>query len=349
MLINGSPNDLLTRISRGLHKLLRAEHLVDLLSVGHLAAMIETLAGDICDDLRLRVMTVRGLHRRHLLLCLQVDGSRRVRHGMWGLVHRSLHLVLALCLVVVKRWPPPLLVVAIGMRTIATRHLVLSKATGPIAHALILHATHGIGALALLVALAVALVHGASTTLLTTNLQLVHQQAKRGDQLDQIGIFGAHDVHLVLLVGFLVDLLLKVEPASLPWLDKGNIKVATFEEDLCRSLLCSSSRLTIGEADESHGSLVEQLDIVHVAKLQEELTKLFFARGRIDVLYNEVHVHHRLLPLIGRACNFKLALLFRLGLADVDTPRDIVTKLLEVIESFLGGLALLEADEAEST
>ena len=45
---------------------------------------------------------------------------------------------------------------------------------------------------------------------LIANLQLTHQKAKRGDQLNQVGVLRAHDMHLVLFISLLVYLLLKM-------------------------------------------------------------------------------------------------------------------------------------------
>lgn len=45
---------------------------------------------------------------------------------------------------------------------------------------------------------------------LIANLQLTHEKAERGDQLNQVSVFRAHDMHLVLFIGLLVYLLLEV-------------------------------------------------------------------------------------------------------------------------------------------
>ena len=39
-------------------------------------------------------------------------------------------------------------------------------------------------------------------------------------------------MHLMLLIGFLVNFLLEVEATSLSWLDKGSKEVSTLEEDI---------------------------------------------------------------------------------------------------------------------
>mmetsp|Transcript_10141 Transcript_10141/g.13769 ORF Transcript_10141/g.13769 Transcript_10141/m.13769 type:complete len:143 (-) Transcript_10141:1302-1730(-) len=75
--------------------------------------------------------------------------------------------------------------------------------------------------------------HRAHTSLLAaTNLQLVHEEAKRRDQLEQVLILATHNVHLVLLVSLLVDLLLEVESSRLLRLHESNEEVAALKEDL---------------------------------------------------------------------------------------------------------------------
>ena len=105
------------------------------------------------------------------------------------------------------------------------RHGAIRRRSHVIGHGLLPHATSTMVTTALCV------------SNLATHLQLVHQQAKRGDQLDQISIFRAQNVHLVLFIGLFVNLLFKMQSASLSWLHKGYEKVSTFEQDLRCCLL----------------------------------------------------------------------------------------------------------------
>ena len=73
--------------------------------------------------------------------------------------------------------------------------------------------------------------------MVAVHAQLVHDDAKRSDQLEEIVVLGAHDVELVLLVSLLVHLLFIVEPPLLFGLTVVCIERATFEEHLRGGLL----------------------------------------------------------------------------------------------------------------
>lgn len=152
-------------------------------------------------------------------------------------MHRGLLLLMqTLCLgLMALPMHPPLLIAVSGVRT-TTSHLELATpkaaAATTVVQSLALHG-HTVGSLSLLEVLAMTLGHGGGYSSLTpTNLQLVHQQSERGDKLNQIGIFGAHDLHLVLLIRLFVDLLLKVKAPRFLWLNKSHKQIATLKEDL---------------------------------------------------------------------------------------------------------------------
>ena len=153
----------------------------------------------------------------------------------------------------------------------------------------------------------------------------------------------------MLLVSLLVDLLLEVETTSLSRLDKGHEQVPTLEQDLGSCLLGCSCGLTVGEADEAHAGLRQHLDVVHVAKLLEETLELLVSGAWVDVLDDQVEIHHRLFPLVSLLGDFSLALLLRLGLANEQATLNLVSQLAVVIERLLGVLPIGEADEAKAT
>lgn len=272
MLIDCSAYNFLTRISRRLHELLRVEHLIDLLGVGDLSAVGEAL---FCARLSVLLPVV---HRCHLLLCLQVGSCGGMWHLVWSRMHRHLRL-LTRCLGLMTLAMHPPLLIAVGVSAITTSHLTIASTV--VQRLAGLHATHRVSSLSLLVVLAVVSTncgHGRYPALLATNLQLVHEQSERGDELDEVSVFGTHDVHLVFLIRFLVNLLLEVKATSFLRLDERHEQVPTFEEDLRCCLLCGASRLSVGEADEGHGRFAHQLYVVDVAELEEELSQLLFSR-----------------------------------------------------------------------
>ena len=153
----------------------------------------------------------------------------------------------------------------------------------------------------------------------------------------------------MLLVRLLVNFLLKMQPARLPRLHKRNEKVPALEEDLGRGLLGCPSRLAVSEADKGHGGILVHLDVVDVAELREEVCQLLLCRGGVNVLHYQVHVHHRLLPLIGLFGHLLLPLLLALEFANVQAALQLIRQLLEVVEGAFRVLPIAEADEAEPT
>ena len=91
------------------------------------------------------------------------------------------------------------------------------------------------------------------------------------------------------------------------------------------------------------------LDVVDVAELGEEIGHFLLCRRGVHVLHDEVHVHHRLLPLISLFGHLLLPLLLALEFADVQAALELIRQLLEVVEGALRVLPITEADETETT
>ena len=346
--VDRSTDDLLAAIGCRLSKLRRVEHRIDL-SLVRSCLVVSALWHSpercpICSEVLL-------LTHLDLLLSLVSLSHLDLLHLVSSHAIGDLLAVLRLTWVLLLAVGPLVLITVASSHTVATLMasigVVRSGAIVVVAATWVLmtddpvqrHSSSrsDIGSISIVLLWPVALTHRTSTAHhatnpvatsllihLVTTLQLVHEETEGGDQLDQVRVLRAHDVHLVLLIGFLVDLLFEVQAAGLLGLDEGDEEVPPLEENLRGCLLGRSGRLTISEAHESHASICEDLGVVHVAELGEEVRQLLLGRRRVHILDDQVHVHHGLLPLVGLLGDLLLALVFRLELADVDATLDLV-------------------------
>lgn len=74
---------------------------------------------------------------------------------------------------------------------------------------------------------------------------------------------------------------------------------------------------------------------------------LLCCRG-LYILDDEVHVHHRLFPLVSLLGDFLLSLLLGLGLTDDNASLQVLVCFAEMLECLLGILPIHEADKAEA-
>ena len=235
VLVDGSADNLLAGIGRRLSELLRVKHAVDLLLV-HL----RLLEGSLLLLLLLRLLALH-LHRHrlsHLLVLVLVHLVVASLVANLLRLSRCLRLSLVAHLLVVVDTLVGYLAVLLMAVTIAT-----AVPLAGVLAVLDLVADDPIKRLLAHVAVTLLPSHGyrVHPARLIAALQLIHQEAQRGDQLDQIRILGPHDVHLVLLVGLLVHLLFEVKTSGLSWLRKGHVEMPALEEDLGGGLLGSSS------------------------------------------------------------------------------------------------------------
>ncbi len=249
MLVDGSTNDFLAGFSRGLGEILRVEHRVDLLLVASRAFVSHSSSSRL-----LVLLVLLSLHGHLLCLHIVVEGSwRATSEGHLQVrfrLARDLSLLLAMVHGMTLALHTPLLLMAIVVRSLS---IAIDLMTNDAIERLSMHSYN---ALTIATSLSLGHRHRIHASLrLIIHLQLIHQKAKRRNQLDQVCIFGAHHMHLVLFVSLFVDLLFKVETSGLTRLYKSDIEGPTFEKNLRGGLLCSSSRLSISEAHERHRSI----------------------------------------------------------------------------------------------
>lgn len=257
VLVDGSTDDLLAAVGCRLSKLRRVEHRIDLSLIHSCLVPSRRHGPERCP------IASEALVHLDLLLSLvrlsHLDLLHLVRSHTIGHLAASGVLLLALVLAV-----GPVVLVAVPSHTVtslmASIGVVRPWAIVVVATAWVLvanyavegHASGGsdLSSIAIVLLWPTALPHRAptahhatdpvATSLLVhliTTLQLVHEEAEGGDQLDQVSVLGTHDVHLMLLIGFLVDLLLEVQATRLLGLDKGYEKVSPLKENLRGCLL----------------------------------------------------------------------------------------------------------------
>lgn len=183
---------------------------------------------------------------------------------------------------------------------------------------------------------------------LVADVELVQNEAKRGDQGHQIRTLGAHVPRDVTLVCFLVELLLDCQLSRLLRLTVIRVEEPAHELELGAAILSIAGTFTVFEGDKCTGCFWDELDIVHLAKLPEEFSDLFIGGLLLNTFDDQGKLLHGLLELVSLLLQIFLPLLLGLELCDIER-RIVLGPCVFVSRNCLVGiLPLFEADEPEA-